>query len=92
MIDVPIPPKKAGPLSPEGTGESSSQTSSWPPAPDAPKHVEGITGEERNVVNTRHHYKSRKGSQPEQEELPVCPLSSIDPPPSRMEFVLISRS
>jgi hypothetical protein len=72
MKDVPIPPKKAGPLSPDGTGESSdTKTSSWPPAPDCPTRVEGITGEERNVVNTRYHYKSRRGSQPDQEEIPV---------------------
>jgi hypothetical protein len=77
MKDVPIPPKKAGPLSPEGAGEwTAGMTSSWPPAPDCPKHVEGITGQERNVVNTRSHYKSRRGSQPDQENLPVSP-----PPP-----------
>lgn len=46
-------------------------TSSWPPAPDCPEHVEGITGEERNVVNTRSYYKSRRYSQPDLEDLPV---------------------
>jgi hypothetical protein len=81
MKDVPIPPKKAGPLSPDGTGESSdTMTSTWPPAPDCPTRVEGITGEERNVVSTRYHYKSRRGSQPDQEELPVShSLSPISP-------------
>jgi hypothetical protein len=84
MKDVPIPPKKAGPLSPEGAGEwTAGTTSSWPTAPDCPKHVEGITGKERNVVNTRSHYKSRRGSQPDQEDLPVSHSPSpISPSPS----------
>jgi hypothetical protein len=80
MADVPIPPKKAGPLCP-GTGESSDTgRSSWPPAPDAPKHEEGIPGDESNVVNTRQHYKSRRGSQPDQEELPVSHLQFLFTP------------
>lgn len=79
MIDIPVPPKKAGPLTPDILGESSgSRTSKWPPAPDAPKHIEGMTREDPNVVNTRYQYQSRKGSQPDQEELPVClPTSHI---------------
>jgi len=77
MADVPIPRKKAGPpLSPEGTGElSEPRRRNWPAVPDAPKHVEGITGEERNVVNTHRSYKSRRGSVPNKEEVPVCPSS-----------------
>ena len=81
--DVPIPPKKAGPLSPEGAGEwTVGTTSSWPTAPDCPKHVEGITGEEENVVNTRSYYKSRRGSQPDQDDLPVSHPPSLIPPSS----------
>jgi len=85
---VPIPPNKAESLSPEATGEwVAGTTSSWPPAPDCPEHVERITGEERNVVNTRSYYKSRRYSQPDQEDLPVSPS-----PSASFTFVLLPTS
>jgi hypothetical protein len=80
MIDVPIPRKKAGPpISPEEAGESSDpRRRNWPPVPDAPKNGERITGETRNVVNTHHYYKCRRGSVPNEEEVPVCgPLTDV---------------